>query len=129
MGFEFVGTIDGSQPIILKMPVAAGNTVAVGTMVSTASGAVAVSVTNDTAIMGVAISAGGAEETVAVIMNPNAIYKVTDANARVAGAALDLATGARGVASATNTDLRVYANSSATQETFVVIATGEHYLR
>lgn len=129
MGFEFMGSLDGSDPIIMEFEVNTANTVAVGTMVSITSGKVAVSATDDSAIAGVAVSGGTAGDMVGVIINPNAVYAVPDANARSAGASLDLATGARGLAAASNNDVVVYANSTAGEKTRVVIASGSHFLR
>ena len=128
MGFTYHGSFDGSEPIMQEFVVAADNTIAVGTLCILASGLAAVATTDSAAFVGVAVSAGGAGDTVSVIINPHAIYSVEDNNARLAGATLDIATGARGVAASSNVDLVVTQGSSATQPTLVSIAAGEHYL-
>lgn len=126
--FRWDGSIDGSEPIVQQFVVAADNTITEGTICAISSGLAAVAATNATSMAGVAVSGGGAGDVIGVIINPGAIYAVADANVRLAGATLDLATGAKGVAASSNADLRVVSGSSATQPTRVIINAGEHYL-
>lgn len=68
--------------------------------------------------------AGGADGATSIkaIVNPDAVYAVDDANARLAGATLDIAAGGMGVAASVNADLLVVAPSSAAERTLVRIA-------
>lgn len=66
---------------------------------------------------------------VKVCTDADAVYGVTDANARLIGAPLDLAgaSGAQGVAASVNKEFVVAADSSASQETLVRFNVGKHY--
>lgn len=102
-----------------------------GDMVTLDTGEVDLAVTNDTTLLGVVTETkAGTDSTtyIEVIVDPDAVYGVYDANARLAGATLDIAgtTGAMTVASSSNVDLMVVAESSASEETLVMIAHGEH---
>jgi hypothetical protein len=61
-------------------------------------------------------------------VDADAIYGVYDATARLKGAILDIdgTTGAMHVDTDSDSDVRVYAASSATEETLFVIAHGTH---
>jgi hypothetical protein len=63
------------------------------------------------------------------VRNADAVYGVTDANARVAGATLDItgATGAQGVTTSSGKEFVVVQASSATEETLVRINIGKHH--
>jgi len=63
------------------------------------------------------------------VTDPDAVYGTYDANARVIGAPLDIsgATGAMIAGANTNSDLTVVADSTATEETLVMITAGEHF--
>jgi hypothetical protein len=64
--------------------------------------------------------------TVDVIINPNAIYSVVDANARSVGDTLDIAAGGMGVASSSNADLLVVRDSTEDELTLVTF-NGTHF--
>lgn len=122
-GFRWAGSMDGSEPIIRRFTVKAAAVLSRNEMVNLESGEVDAGATNDAAFLGVATedvdnTADGL--TVAVITNPMAIYAVEDANARVAGATLDLAAGGMGVAATSNADFKVWADSAADEPTLVV---------
>ena len=88
--------------------------------------------TGDAALIGAAVEDvdnTNDGEQVAVIINPNAIYAVDDANARSAGDVLDIASGGLGVTSPTNNDLIVVMDSGADEPTYVTFNVGKHYLR
>lgn len=128
-GFTWCGSLDGSEPIIQKFPVKNAVVITAGEMLNLESGEADSAATNDTALIGAAVedvdnTADGLY--VHAIINPGAIYEVTDANARVAGAALDLASGAMGVTTDSNHDLLVTEASSATQPTRVTF-NGKHF--
>lgn len=131
MAFEFAYSLDGSDPIIQEFTVKASAVISHGELVNLESGEADAGATNDSAFIGPAVedvdnTVDG--HTVRVIVNRYAVYKVTDANERVVGATLDIATGALGVAASSNVDLRVVKSSSATEPTYVMIAPGEHWL-
>ena len=95
------------------------------------SGELDAGATGDTALVGVPVTdVDNADDGLSVrcIMNPNAVYRVTDLNARVAGALLDIATGGLGVTTDSNHDLIVVEDSLATEPTLVTF-NGTHYLK
>lgn len=103
-----------------------GDTVAIN-----ASGQAILGTTASTAFIGVAqqtITGVVGVDTVDVLVDADAVYGVTDANARVKGATLDLAgaTNAQGVAASTNKEFVVVADKTATQETLVRFNVGKH---
>jgi hypothetical protein len=105
-----------------------------GDLVNMETGELDLGATNDTAFVGVVLETqAGTDSTTRarVITDADAVYGVYDANARLAGATLDIAgaTGAMTVAATSNVDLVVVAESTATEETLVTIAHGEHFLR
>jgi hypothetical protein len=101
-------------------------------------------VTSDILIAGVVFGADDPDDQVAagtiagtdsttkiqVITNADMVYSIVDANARAAGAPLDItgATGSQTLTSASNNEFIVVKNSTATEETEVVIAPSAHYL-
>lgn len=131
-GFEYAYTIGGGEPNIQSFPVVNDGVIPQGALCNLESGEATLAVTDDAALIGVALeTVDNADDGlyIRVIINPDAVYSVVDANARAAGAELDIATGALGVAADNNSDLIVVATSSATERTLVMIAPGEHYLR
>lgn len=130
MAFEFAYTLDGSAPIIEELTIADAVVLSIGEMVNLESGELTTAVTADVALVGVTVNAvdNTADGLKAfVITNESAVYRVTDANARLKGATLDIATGALGVAASTNADLIVVEDSSATEPTLVTF-NNTHYL-
>jgi len=130
-GFEWRYNISGGPPIIRDVVVYTGITLTKGCLCNVETGELTLAVTNDAALIGATVegcvnTADG--ESCKVVMNPDAVYAVTDANARVIGATLDIATGALTVDSTSNIDLIVVQTSTATEETLVMIAPGEHFL-
>lgn len=133
-GFTFAYKMSGGAPTIVDFPVAASAVISAGEMVNMESGYVDGGATNDSALVGVALeaannAAGSAGDlNCRCIVDPDAVYSVVDANARVAGATLDLASGAQGVTTSSNTDVVVVAPSAATEPTLVRIIGTVHYL-
>jgi hypothetical protein len=122
-GFRWAGSMDGSEPIIRKFVVKDTVVLSRNEMVNLESGEADAGATADTAFLGVATEDVDNTDdglSVAVITNPMAIYAVEDANARVAGATLDLAAGGMGVAATSNADFKVWADSAADEPTLVV---------
>lgn len=104
-----------------------------GDLLNLESGEVDLGATNDTTFIGVAMETkSGTDSTtrIKVITDRDAVYGVYDPNARLVGATLDIAgtTGAMTVAASSNVDLIVVAESTADEETLVMIAQGEHWL-
>ena len=129
--FKWYGSTDGSEPIVQKMLVKDAEVLTLGMVVSVDTGEIDKGATNDTAFVGITVQ--GVDNTndgeyVHVIINPNAIYRVEDANVRVAGATLDLATSAIGVTTSSNADFVVVAASAADEPTLVIFSPGNHYL-
>ena len=103
-----------------------------GDVVNLEAGQADLGVTTDANFLGVVVEtkAGVAGTTkIKVCTDPDAVYGVTDANARVIGATLDLAggTGAQGVAASVNKEFVVEADCSATERTLVRFNVGKHY--
>jgi hypothetical protein len=131
MAFTFRYTLDGSAEIYKDYTVVNAAVLSIGEMLNLETGEADAGATGDTAFIGPAVNAVDNTddgETVRAIMNPNAVYGVVDANARVAGALLDLATGGLGVAAASNNDFIVVEDSTATEETLVAW-NGTHFIK
>lgn len=130
MAFEFAYSLSGTAPIIEKITVADTVVLSIGEMVNLESGELTTAVTADTALVGVAIEAVDNTddgETCAVIVNEDAVYRITDANARSKGDTLDIATGALGVTTSSNADLIVVEDSTSSEPTLVTF-NNTHYL-
>ena len=145
MPFNWRYNLSGGPPKVLDFLMLDTETLTKGDLVNVEAGEVDLAATNDTDFAGVFLGAldpadedppgvvAGTDSTtwVKVIVNPDAVYGVTDANARAAGADLDVAgaTGAQTVAAVNNADLRVVeSKKAAAHETLVMIHPGEHYL-
>lgn len=142
-GFEFVHRLCGAAPTI-RAVIAADATLNVGDLVNLESGKADLAVTNDTKLMGVVIgptnpdkvtdagviTSNTTTDKVQVIVDEDAVYAVDDANARTFGALLDLtgATGAMGVGAPTNNDVIVVADSTASENTLVMLSQANHVL-
>lgn len=131
LGFKFRGRRSGGAATIQHILYKDTETLSQGDMINLESGYGDLGATGDTAFIGVCLNtqAGTTHVTKAeVIVDSDAIYAVYDANARVKGATLDLsgATGAQTVATSSNKEFVVYADSSATEETLVCFNTGVH---
>jgi methionine aminopeptidase len=132
LGFRFRYRECKAPPTIVPLVCKSTATLTKGDLVSIDTGEIALSATNDSAIAGVVLETkAGVDSTTIymVIVDDDAVYGVYDASARVIGATLDIAgtTGAMTVAASSNVDLQVVANSSASEETLVKIAHGEHF--
>jgi len=130
-GFRFRYRLCGLPPTILDLLCADTETLTKGDFVTLATGELDLAATNDAALLGIVLeTASGTDSTTRfnVIVDADAVYSAYDANARLVGATLDVsgATGAMALASTSNADFTVVAESSATQETFFVVTHGEH---
>jgi len=131
MAFEWAFNISGTAPHIQEFIVKASAVISKGEMCNLESGEADAGASNDTAFIGIAVhdvdnTVDG--HTVRCIVNRDAVYSVVDANARVVGVQLDLASGGQGVTTDSNHDFVVFRDSSASEATLVYIAPGEHWL-
>lgn len=131
-GFHFVGYLNGRKdPVIRKYLFKDTETLTKGDLLNLEDGEVDLAATNDSAIVGVANETkSGIDSTteIEVIIGWDAIFAVYDPNARVEGATLDIAgtTGAMTLATDSNHDVIVHANSTASEPTYIRILPGEH---
>ena len=130
-GFTDRYRLSGGAPTIQKILAADTATYYKGDLVNLESGEADPAASDDSALLGVCLATTSCTDSttyIDVITDADMVYGVTDANARVIGATLDL-TGAAGsmtVEATVHADFTVVANSSATEETLVVITHGEH---
>ena len=148
MPFQHRYNLSGGPAIVLPFLFKDTETLTNGDLVNCETGEMDLGATNDTGFIGQFVGAedpsdsaisnpgvvAGTDSTTwgLAIVNPDAVYGVTDANARNAGATLDIsgATGAMTVAASSNVDLIVVqSKKAAADETLVMIAHGEHYLK
>ena len=150
-GFEFRYCIGGGPPLIKTFVMKDTEPLTKGDLLNLETGEVDLAATSDTALIGVMLGAddplkevnasgertpgkvsGTAATTVIkAIINPDAVYSTADANARNAGATLDIsgATGAQGVAASSNTEFVVVERKLQTADpTYVKIIETIHYL-
>lgn len=131
-GFKFRYRLCGAPPTIEDLTFKDTETLSKGDLVNLESGQIDLAATADTNLLGAILEtqAGTTAVTKAkVITDADAVYGVTDANARVKGATLDLSgtTGAQGVTTSSNKEFVVVAASSATEETLVRVNVGKHH--
>lgn len=131
-GFVFAFRESGGAPTILDLTFKDSETLTKGDIVNLESGQVDLGATNDDGLVGVVLEtkAGTTAVTrIKCIVDEDAVYSVSDANARLAGATLDLtgATGAMSVTTSSNKDLLVARESSATEPTLVRINPNHHW--
>lgn len=139
-GFKPIGRLSDGGMTVRDLK-SADTALAIGDLVNLESQVLDLAATNDSALLGAVIGPAkaadgsltdlasiGASDRVSVVIDADMVYEVTDANARVTGDTLDIAgaTGAQGVASSSNTDVMVIADSTATEPTLVMIMRGSH---
>ena len=135
-GFEFAYCMSGkASPRVKAYPVKDSGDHSGGILCNLETGEVDIAATSDAALLGLILEPELLTENLAnlsdtasvmVIDDPDAVYKVTDLNARVAGATLDIGTGGASVATSSNVDLVVVRASSATEKTHVRIVRSQH---
>lgn len=130
-GFTFAYRLSGAAPTIQDLLFSDTETLTKGDFVTLETGEVDLAATDDSALLGAVLETkAGTDSTTRIkcIVDQDAVYSVTDANARLVGATLDVsgATGAMTVAASSNADFIVVAESSATEPTLVRVNTGEH---
>lgn len=130
-GFRYRYRMSGGTATVQELTFKDTETLTKGDLLNLESGEVDLAATGDAALLGIALNTKEGTDsttTIEVIVDPDAVYGVYDANARSIGDTLDIsgATGAQTVASSSNADLTVVANSGADEETLVMITHGEH---
>lgn len=131
-GFAFRYRLSGGAPTIQKVKAKDTETLSVGDMLNLETGEVDLGATADANFVGVCVgptvAATDSTTDIEFIADADAVYGVTDANARLKGATLDIAgaTGAQTVAASSNKEFVVQAASSATEETLVRFNVGKH---
>lgn len=135
MPFEFAYRRSGGSPTIQRLTVSGATTsLKKGDLVNLSAGQVALAATGNTNLVGVVLETNTAlvagTSKISVITDPDAVYRVTDNNARSIGATLDVAgaSGAQAVAASTNKEFVVVEDSSSTQPTLVEFNVGKHFL-
>lgn len=133
LGFRFRYRMSGGNPTILSLTFKDTETLTKGDMINVETGLADLGVTTDANFAGVALETKAgttAVSTIKVISDADAVYGVYDANARLAGATLDIAgaTGAQTIATSSGKEFIVVANSSATEETLVMFNNDAHFL-
>lgn len=131
-GFQYRGRMSGGPPTYQQLLFKDTETLTKGDIVNLETGEVDLAVTSDTALVGIVTETkAGTDSTTRIecIIDSDAIYGVTDANARLLGATLDIAgtTGEMTVAASSNKELVVHAESTAAEETLVRFNIGKHY--
>ena len=146
--FRFVGTLSGVPMRMETFLFKDSETLTVGDILNVEAtsnvGEVDLAVTTDILIAGVLVGSDDPDDQAAdgtivgtdsvtkvkVITNSDAIYKVADANARAAGATLDITgnTGLQTLTTSNNKEFIVVKNSTASEDTEVMIAPSAHYL-
>ena len=132
-GFDFRFCESGSAPTVRTVYAKDTETLTTGDILNLETGEVDLGATGDTRLLGACLETKAHTDsttTTEVIVDADAVYGVTDANARKIGATLDLSgeTGAQTVATSSNKDLVVVADSSATEETLVRVYPTRHAL-
>lgn len=131
-GFTFAYRLSGAAPTVQSLLFKDTETLTSGDIANLETGEVDLGATADTLLAGVVLETkAGTDSTtrIEVITDADAVYSVVDNNARLVGATLDLtgATGAQGVATSSNKEFVVVAESSATEPTLVRFNVGKHY--
>ena len=131
-GFTFRYRLSGGAPTIQSLLFKDTETLTKGDYVNLETGEVDLAATADANLVGVVLQTLAGTDSVTridVITDDDAVYGVTDASIRLVGAPLDIAgaTGAQGVATASNKEFVVAAESTAAEETLVMANVGKHY--
>lgn len=132
-GFRYRGrkSSPDAKPTIMDLLFKDTETLTKGDMVNLETGEIDLAATADTNLLGVVLETqAGTDSTTRakVIVDADAIYGVYDANARLKGATLDIAgtTGQQTVATSSNKEFVVWAESTAAEETLVCFNVGKH---
>lgn len=133
LGFRYRGRKNGGQATFQNILAKDTDTfITRGDMANLETGEFDLGATGDTNFLGMIQETKATVDSttrVRIIVDSDAIYGVYDPVARVKGATLDLAgaTGAQTIATSSNKEFVVYADSAATEETLVCFNTGKHH--
>jgi len=132
-GFEYRFRESGAAPTIRTVYAKDTETLTKGDILNLEEGEVDLGASGDTRLLGVCLETKehtDSTTTTEVVVDADAVYGVVDASARKIGATLDLSgeTGAQTVATSSDKDFVVVADSSATEETLVRIYPTRHAL-
>lgn len=130
-GFTYAKRLCHATPTIQDLPCKDTETLTKGDMVNLETGEIDLLAAGDANGLGVVLeTAAGTDSTTLfkVITDADAVYRVTDNNARKKGDTLDIAgaTGAQTVAASSGKEFVVVAPSSATEPTLVRFNVGKH---
>src|SRR5258708_5372927 len=134
-GFTFRFRRSGGAPTIksLVQGFATGGTVTRGDVVQVTGGSITLGTTAGANFIGVCLGSNHGAGTIGAtkyqcVVDADAVYATSDANARLGGATLDLtgATEAQGVTTSSNKEFVVYMTKLASQETLVQFNVGKH---
>jgi hypothetical protein len=131
--FAYYLTSGRTNPIYETLIFKDTETLTKGDLLNLETGEVDLAATGDTGFVGAAAeTVSGTDSTteIQVVTGWDAVYAVTDANARAKGATLDIsgATGAMTVAATSNADLVVVKKSAADEPTLVMFNPAKHYI-
>lgn len=131
LGFKFMYRLSGGPATVQSLTFKDTETLYKGDLVNLESGEIDLAATGDTALVGMVLKTTAGTDsttTVEVITDADAVYAVYDANARAIGATLDIsgAAGSQTIATSSNADLLVVADSTADEWTLVTF-NGTHY--
>lgn len=127
-GFVFAYDLSGGEQRIKEYTVKDTTVISKGEMLAFDSGEVDTAASGETVLIGAAIHAADNTndgESVKVIVNPFAVYRVADTTVRTIGATLDLASGGLGLTTSSNADF-VVVDSDSTY-TWVTFNAGTHF--
>lgn len=127
-GFELAYTLHGNDAHKLDLAIKSGSAVIAGTLVQLDAGEAQIATAAAADKLGVCTGVNSAGTIATVVVDPEAVYRVTDATARNVGAPLDTASGGRGITTASENDLIVAGLSPAGAPTLVKIAGAHHAL-
>jgi hypothetical protein len=130
-GFHFRYRLCGQPPTIREYTFADTEVITAGDLCSLQSGYIDLAASDDKDFIGAAVeyvSGTTLVSKIKVIVDTDAVYAVTDANARTAGTVLDITgtTGAMALTTDSDHDVIVVENSTATEPTLVTFVKGTH---
>lgn len=131
-GFKIAGRLSGGAPTIITLKAKDTETLSFGDIANVETGQIDLGATGDSALVGPIVSASVAATTgstdIQVCVDPDVILRTVDANARLAGATLDLsgATGAQTVATSSNKEFIVLHSKPSSSETDLLFNIGKH---
>jgi hypothetical protein len=131
-GFRFKYRLSGGPPTIQNLLCKDTETLTKGDIGQLVTGEIDLAATSNANLIGAILETkAGTDSTTRflIITDADAVYEVYDANARLVGATLDIsgATGAQTVATSSNKEFVVVAESTATEPTLVRINIGKHF--